>query len=218
MGLPAVKTKTKISTAGKLNSRFRWLPLYGKSPLQAPAGRSRGILGKVRRRNAHASATQRGYTLIELIVVIALISIMLAVVVPRLDGSLFADDSKVATRWLLINIPALKTKAVRDQTVLALRFSLSEGKAWVVGPETSEEAAEKYEAAAYSFPEGIKILDIDYPDRERVSSGEADIFFYPKGYSDWAIIHMEDSDGNRYSFLVEPFLPQIKRLDEYLEF
>jgi prepilin-type N-terminal cleavage/methylation domain-containing protein len=168
--------------------------------------------------HADPSDDNGGYTLLELIVVIALISIMLAFAIPRLEDSLFVDNSKVASRWLLINIPALKTKAVREQTVLALRFSFSEAKAWVVGPDTGEQAAEKYEAAAYTFPEGIKILDIDYPDREGVSTGEADIFFYPKGYSDWAIIHMEDADGNRYSFVVEPFLPKIKRVDEYLEF
>lgn len=162
--------------------------------------------------------SSRGYTLLELIVVIAMISIMLAFAVPRLEGSLFEDDAKVASRWLLLNLPALKTKAVQDQTVLALRFSLGKGKAWVVGPETGEQAAERYEQSAYTFPEGVKILDIDYPDRERVSSGEADIFFYPKGYSDWAIIHMQDADGNRYSFVLEPFLPKIKRVDEYLEF
>ena len=109
--------------------------------LQVQDRRKRGFLNKAQCNNSPPSTGKRGYTLIELIVVIALISIMLAFAVPRLQESLFADNSKVASRWLMINIPALKTKAVREQTILALRFSLSEAKAWVVGPETGEQAA-----------------------------------------------------------------------------
>jgi hypothetical protein len=61
-------------------------------------------------------------------------------------------------------------------------------------------------------------MDVEFPNQDRISVGETEIYFYPKGHSDHAIIHLEDSDGRRFSFLIEPFLPNTKRIDNYVRF
>ena len=50
----------------------------------------------------------RGFTLIELIVVISLIGLMLFFSLPRLQNNPFIDDSKKSARWLIGKVQTLK--------------------------------------------------------------------------------------------------------------
>jgi prepilin-type N-terminal cleavage/methylation domain-containing protein len=175
-----------------------------------------------------------GFTLIELIVVMSLIGIMLGFAAPQLKTALFQDGTKKASRWFMITIPAIKSKAVREQKVMALGISIDQDKVWVVDPqptpqpfegdEGEEEKMEVPEPAApvktkeFELPADIHILDVQFPDQDPISVGETEIYFYHKGYSDHAIIHLENSDGDRYSFMIEPFLPNVRRIDNYVSF
>ena len=181
-----------------------------------------------------------GFTLIELIVVMALITIMLGFATPQLRSVLFVDGTKKASRWMMITIPAIKTKAIREQKLMVLGISIDQNNMWVVDPqptkkeENSDEEdefkdSEDFENTddlkegpakqnLFKLPSDLHIVDVEFPNEDRISTGEADINFYPQGYSDHAIIHVEDNDGNRFSFLIEPFLSNIKRIDDYVGF
>lgn len=172
-----------------------------------------------------------GFTLIELIVVMSLIGIMLGFAAPQLKTAMFQDGTKKASRWFMITIPAIKSKALREQKVMALGVSIDQDKVWVVDPqptpqpsEDDEEKMEVPEVAApaktkeFKLPADIHILDVEFPNQDPISVGEAQINFYHKGYSDHAIIHLENSDGDRYSFMIEPFLPNVRRIDDYVSF
>ena len=63
----------------------------------------------------------------------------------------------------------------------------------------------------------MKVLDLEYPEDQKVESGRADILFFAKGYSDRSIIHMSDSDA-RFSFQIESFLSNVKLYDAYTGF
>lgn len=178
---------------------------------------------------------ETGFTLIELIVVMSLIGIMLGFAAPQLKSALFQDGTKKVSRWFMVTIPAIKSKAVREQKVMALSISIDEDKVWVVDPqppppqplegaEDEEEQIKIPQAPApvkqkeFELPPDTHILDVQFPNQDPISVGEVEIYFYHKGYSDHAIIHLENSDGDRYSFLIEPFLPNIKRIDDYVGF
>jgi prepilin-type N-terminal cleavage/methylation domain-containing protein len=51
-----------------------------------------------------------GFTLLELIVVISLLGIMLVMAVPRFHETLFLDESKTSSRWVIGKIQALKER------------------------------------------------------------------------------------------------------------
>jgi hypothetical protein len=48
--------------------------------------------------------------------------------------------------------------------------------------------------------------------------GQTDIYFNEKGYSDKAIIHFENDDNEKFSFLIEPFLLRVRLYNSYAEF
>ena len=159
-----------------------------------------------------------GFTLIELIVVISLISLMFFFAIPRIQVDILSDNTRKVSQWIMLNISSLKEKAVHDQKRYVLHLSLDSNRLWVSNDTMSAEELEDAAAIGYNLPEDIKLLDVEYPDKEKISVGQADIYFYKKGYSDKAIIHITNNDNEVLSFLIEPFLSRARLYNKYLEF
>ncbi|MDH4204600.1 MAG: prepilin-type N-terminal cleavage/methylation domain-containing protein [Desulfobacteraceae bacterium] len=160
----------------------------------------------------------KGFTLIELVVVISLISIMLFFAFPRFQSNVLSDSTKEVSRWILLKIPYIKESAAREQRRYILHVSLDSSKLWITHEAMLEEALQSAETNAYKLPEDIKLLDVEYPDQQKISVGQADIYFNEKGYSDKAIIHLENDDNEKFSFLIEPFLLRVRLYNSYAEF
>lgn len=158
-----------------------------------------------------------GFTLLELIVVIALLGIMLVFTVPRFHETLFLDESKTGSRWIIGKIQALKEAAVRNQKHYTLHIDLDAERFWETDASMSTEDLENAALNAEPLPDGIKIADIEYPLRGKINSGRADITFYKNGYSDKVLIHLQDGE-DYVSYLIEPFLSEVARYERYTGF
>ncbi|UCD90532.1 MAG: type II secretion system protein [Desulfobacterales bacterium] len=158
-----------------------------------------------------------GFTLIELIVVISLFSIMLFFAIPRFQGSVFQDNTKQVSRWIIFKVQTLKEKAVRDQLRYVLHINLDTNTLWTTHDAMSEEDRQAAQANGFRLPTDVNLLDVEYPDENKVLGGQADIHFYKKGYSDNAIIHVENSHNEQHSFIIEPFLTRVRMVQEYIE-
>lgn len=158
-----------------------------------------------------------GFTLIELIVVLALIGIMLFFSLPRLQNNPFLDDSKKSSRWLIDKIQSLKESAIRDQKMYTLHFDLDSGRIWETNESMSQDDIESAVLNGYALPDDLRIIDIEYPTKGKIHSGQAAIIFYKAGYTDKVLVHMQDGDTN-LSFLMEPFLPNVQFFEKYASF
>jgi len=163
-------------------------------------------------------AQPAGFTLIELIVVISLIGLMLFFTLPRFGENPFLNDSRQSSRWLIGKVQSLKESAVRDQKQYYLHFDLDSGRVW----ETNESmSAEDIASAAFnsgsSLPDDLRIVDIEYPEKGKIISGEAELTFYKAGYTDKALVHMQEGDSY-LSFLIEPFLSNVQFYEHYASF
>ena len=150
--------------------------------------------------------------------VISLISLMFFFAIPRIQVDILSDNTRKVSQWIMLNISSLKEKAVHDQKRYVLHLSLDSNRLWVSNDTMSAEELEDAAAIGYNLPEDIKLLDVEYPDKEKISAGRADIYFYKKGYSDKAIIHIKNNDNEVLSFLIEPFLSRARLYNKYLEF
>ncbi len=159
-----------------------------------------------------------GFTLIELIVVISLISLMIFFAIPRFQDSVLSDNTKKVSRWIIAKVHALKERAVRDQKLYILHVNLDSNRLWMTNEFMSEQELQNAAQSAYELPDNIKVLDVEYPDEEIISVGRADIYFYKKGYSDKAMIHIENNDNEQLSFLIEPFLSRVRMYETYVDF
>ena len=163
--------------------------------------------------------SNRGFTLIELAVVIAIIGMMLFFAAPRFDGSR-VDDINGVSRWIMANVTHLKTRAMEDRNLYALTVEL-DANAFSITRETTDEKDfpdREPSVKTFQLPADIQLLDVEYPLKGVVSTGKTDINFYPKGYSDKAIIHIRDEDNRIFSFIIEPFLPTVGMLEENIRF
>lgn len=170
------------------------------------------------RRNRRAAAfgmgrAQRtgaaGFTLIEVTVVVFLIGILLLVAMPRLPEAPLADHSRKTSRWLVFTIQDLKQRSVREQKTYILQVDLDANRIWTTRADMSEEEIMAAEEAAYRPGGRVRIVSIEYPRSEPFAAGRAEIRFYPRGYSDRAMIRIDDGE-QRYSFRIEPFLSGVK--------
>ena len=159
----------------------------------------------------------RGFTLLELIVVITLLGIMLVFTVPRFHDTLFVDESKKSSRWIIGKVRALKEAVIRNQKHYTLHIDLDTQRYWETDESMSAEARESAALSAVSLPGDLKIADIEYPIRGKINSGRADITFYKTSYTDKLLIHLED-DAEYISFLIEPFLSELTRYETYASF
>jgi len=164
------------------------------------------------------TSADRGFTLIELVVVISLLTMMLFLALPRFQSSLFSDNSRKATNWIIANIQRSKGNAVRSRLDHVLHIQIDNNSMWISRESMSQEELQKAKETAYRLPGDLSIADVLYHNKEKVTAGNADILFSKKGYSSNVIIHLEKDGTDRISLLVEPFLTTVKMYREYKEF
>ena len=54
----------------------------------------------------------------------------------------------------------------------------------------TEEAVLEAAFTGYRLPDDLRLVDVEFPTDGKVSTGRVDISFYPQGYSDQALIHL----------------------------
>ena len=151
----------------------------------------------------------KGFTLIEMVVVTALISIMLFVAIPRLSSSIFPDSGDETVRWIIANTLKARELSVDQQKMVLLNISLDTQQMWIAPADLADAEMAEIREKGYRLPRGVAIDHVALSQAERLSSGVIPIGFYPQGYTDKAIIRIRTNDGDRLAVIIEPFLPRV---------
>ncbi len=151
-------------------------------------------------------------------VVMLLISIVLAVAIPRFEGGAFQDPVKKLSRWMINTVRTLRSAAIQKQKTQSLVIDLSNNRMWLVNEDMDEDAMAAAADKALALPAAIRFVDVQYPFQDAVTSGTTEVRFYPAGYSDQALIHIETDDAQRFTYLVEPLLTKVKLIETWIEF
>jgi len=157
------------------------------------------------------SRKTKGYTLIELMVVIILLGLVFAITAPRFRDAVLNDNLKSTTRKLIGKINELRTDAIQKQESLVLFFDLESNMYWHGPGGLTPEGRDLYrkERATY-LPQGIRITDISFKDRDKKIGGEISLQFNKRGYVQQSAIHLESEDGREFTIVLRPFLPGVK--------
>lgn len=158
---------------------------------------------------------EKGYTLIELIVVMVLISIMLAVSVPRFRTALVSDQLRYSSRRLLGIAQGIRAKAVRDYCDYRLYFDFDEQRVWY--SKEVDDGNGEVVSESFRLPVGVRVLDIWSAGAGKRDGGEPFLSWSRKGYAEQAAIHLAEDDGRVVTLLIRPFLTRIQVLDGYQE-
>lgn len=159
----------------------------------------------------------RGYTLLELIVVMALIGIVFFFAVPRFEGAFVLDDAEKSARFLIAKLQAMREEALRTHRLRTLHVDLDTGRLWETDEQMSPEERRLAIARSQPLPGGARIAAVVFPIQGRIASGRADIRFHRAGHSDKALIQVAGG-ATRRSFLLEPFLTEVKMIEGFVAF
>lgn len=182
-----------------------------------PTAYNIGGLNIIKPHNHHRRA-RTGFTLIELMVVMLLISIILAVAIPRFEGSFLQDPVKQFSRKMISTVRSLRSAAVQTQTQQTLMIDLNTQQLYVASQAMQAETEPVAPKKSFKLPDSLALVAVEFSSSDRITTGNAQINFYPAGYSDRAFIRLESSDEDRYTFVVQPLLPKVQLFEEWIDF
>jgi len=161
--------------------------------------------------------SNKGFSLVELVVVFALIGLMLVFTLPRFQEKLLPENTRKVARWLMDHTATARTRAVAEQVRFVLNVGISENRLWFTDNSMLEEAALAAKEKSLILDNNIRIRKVEYPGKNAVISGVAEISFYPDGHADPAWIQLTDTTGPPVFLFVEPFLPRVRYHDAEVE-
>ncbi len=165
-----------------------------------------------------AIRNRRGFTLIELTVIIVILGVMLTLIIPRL-GELGDANLKRSARHLTGMIRFLKDESQARKAVYRLRFDIQAGQYWAeVMTQTNEKTVEFKRLQSEIGSEGSLSGNTTFGD-VKVSSHPDDAFiqFTPDGWVENAFIHFKDSNDKPFTLIVKPLTGDTELREGYLE-
>lgn len=163
---------------------------------------------------------ERGFTLIELIVVMTLIGIMLSLSIPSLRNTFFTDPLKTTTRKVIGLVTGVRELAVRSQQPYLLHISRLENRIWYepesVGSEIEESDTER--KGELIFPESVKISGALLEKDESSAQEQIVVWVSKQGYMIDILLQIEDEDGEHLNVQFYPFLEPALVSDEATSF
>lgn len=160
----------------------------------------------------------RGFTLIELIVVMALIALTVSFAVPQIADFLYADQLKTTVRKLVGLIHRSGRLAQREQAVYLLTYSENE-RVFVVAPERKPEktgASTEPTRMTLHLADSVQMGDFWSWYGGQRSGADRVVRFSKEGYVEPTILYLRKDDGREMSVVLSPFLGKVQTLDSHV--
>jgi prepilin-type N-terminal cleavage/methylation domain-containing protein len=186
----------RISIVGKLNSSKKLSIVDCMLSWSLP----RGACGK------------RGFTLLELLVVCALIGIMLSLSLPSLRTNFFSDPLKTTARKLIGLVSGVRELAVREHQPYLLHINQGEKRIWYEREDKNEKKYainnredDKRQRQELRIPEGVTLSAV-WLGKEDSLQDQTTLWISKQGYMKQTLLQLEDDDGNTLKVQFFPFL------------
>lgn len=189
---------------------------------------------------------QSGFSLIEIMVVLALIGLITAIMLPG-TTSIFRQSLDSFCRRSANVFREARDYAILSNKVVRVSFDLDKQEYWIEDAsgaillpsvKEQEEENERQEANGrikkkrddedkkeepqfrltrelnkkrQVVPQGLRVASVISPRLKRpIQEGNAEVYYFPHGSSEAAVLHLEDMEGNRRSLILHPITGKTK--------
>lgn len=198
-----------------------------------------------RRRNPRRAARSRGFTLIEILIVLAIIGMVMGVGLPAISRVTYQRLNST-TRQFSGMVKTLRNDAILLNAVHRLAVDFDEGQYWVEQqqktgalledpltppperkklkkgeppPPTGFAMAEKYGGKKLPFPGGVKVLQVIKEQEGLRKEGLVYVHFFPNGFNEPALITLTRSNDEEagYTLVIRPASGNVQILSGVLK-
>lgn len=162
-----------------------------------------------------ASTASGGFTMLEIVLVLFLLVGMLTLVIPRI--SLGESLGSIGRKWVGA-MKSFQEMAMMTQKTVRLYVDIDRNMYWPMVIDGKEEKIplDPTWAMPIVLPETVRFADIQIGTTVK-QAGRVDIFFYPNGRIDPAIVHLTDMSNNIVGVFVEPVTAMIRMTDHRID-
>ena len=161
---------------------------------------------------------RRGFTLIEIVVVLVIISMAMMIVIPRLPSS-ESENLKSSARTLASTLRYLQDRAATGRTTYYLR--LEPGTDVVKVLEAAADGSEKEPGDPLlqqrPVKEGVQVADVYIPRLGKVNEGQLRLEVGMGGLREFVVIHLRSPEGAFWTVMAFPSSGKVKVYDGYQE-
>ena len=158
---------------------------------------------------------KNGFTFIEILVVLIIISLISAFVVPRIVAPLGNLNLKTATRKVAGMLRYNRSKAVSEKINRVAVFdtkdrnlrTFSVKNIITASPDT--DFKETQPDMVYALPEGVS-FEAEIPGKDNISKSGFAVVFFPNGNSSGGVIIVSGDSGKRYSINIDAITGMVK--------
>lgn len=164
-----------------------------------------------------ARRTNRGFTLIEMMVVIVIISLVAAIVLPLLPTT-DASNLRNSARRLSTVIRYLGDRAVTTKSRYRMQLDLTENTLKIKKIVNGEEAEPEDPFFSRKFiDDGVSVEDVEIPRLGKTGEGVVNIDFGVAGLGEFVIIHLKGAKGDHFTLSAFPNGGKVKVEEGYQE-
>ena len=168
-------------------------------------------------RNHFQNRHQRGFTLIEMVVVIFVISLVAMLVLPLLPST-DAANLRRSARSLAAVFRYLGDRSVTTKTPYRMLLSLTDNAITVKKVVNGEEAPPGDPLFARQIlADGVTIEDIEIPRLGKLSEGEVRADFGVAGLGDFIVIHLKGAKDSHFTITALPGGGRVEAREGYQE-
>ncbi|HEY6008834.1 MAG TPA: prepilin-type N-terminal cleavage/methylation domain-containing protein [Geobacteraceae bacterium] len=165
-----------------------------------------------------ARSTQRGFTLLELVVVIVILALTAAIVLPRFS---FTDDGRLRTsaRTVAALLRYLGERGATGGGTYRLHLNPGDNTMSVTRlAENGEESRPEDPFLNRAFlAQGVSLADVVLPRFGKVRESEVIVTLGPRGLSDFLVLHLKGKGEAAYTIFAYPEGGRVKVVAGYQE-